>query len=256
MTVEIRPSLEADVAELPVSRALIIRGRAARRLALDPGELGRSEQVIRGVNFVIAAVALVLLAPLMLLVALLVRVTSPGPILHIQTRVGLDRRDRPWRSSETHFDRRMSDLGGRVFTIYKFRSMYVDAESRSGAVWASRHDPRITPIGRYLRKLRIDELPQLFNVLTGDMNIVGPRPERPSIFLELRDSIEDYSLRQRAKPGITGWAQVNQAYDTCLDDVRSKVRYDLEYIRDRHVGRDLRIMLRTIPVMLGRRHGW
>ena len=107
-----------------------------------------------------------------------------------------------------------------------------------------------------MRKLRVDELPQLFNVINGDMNIVGPRPERPSIFSQLRVEVVDYSLRQRTKPGITGWAQVNQSYDTSLDDVRRKVRYDLEYLQRKGVREDLRIMAKTVPVVLFRRGGW
>ena len=127
-----------------------------------------------------------------------------------------------------------------------------DAE-KNGAVWATKNDPRITPIGRVLRKTRLDELPQLFNVLRGDMNIVGPRPERPSIFLRLSQDIPEYRMRQRAKPGITGLAQISQAYDSCLDDVRNKVRYDLEYISRQSLAEDLRIMIKTVPVMLLRR---
>ena len=107
-----------------------------------------------------------------------------------------------------------------------------------------------------MRKFRIDEVPQLINVILGDMNIVGPRPERPSIFSRLRVDIDDYSLRQRAKPGITGWAQVNHSYDTSLDDVRTKVRYDLEYLERQSVREDLRIMARTVPVMIFRKGGW
>jgi lipopolysaccharide/colanic/teichoic acid biosynthesis glycosyltransferase len=149
--------------------------------------------------------------------------------------------------------RRTADLGGRAFRIYKFRSMCVDAECGTGAVWATRNDPRVTSIGGVLRKFRLDELPQLFNVLKGDMNIVGPRPERPSIFCRLRDEIPDYSLRQRARPGITGWAQVKHTYDSCLDDVKKKVGFDLEYLRRRSLWVDLQIMARTIPVMLFRR---
>jgi lipopolysaccharide/colanic/teichoic acid biosynthesis glycosyltransferase len=134
--------------------------------------------------------------------------------------------------------------------------MCVDAECRSGAVWASRNDSRVTPVGRVLRRCRLDELPQLFNVLRGDMNIVGPRPERPSIFCRLREEIPDYPLRQRTRPGITGWAQIRQAYDTCIEDARNKVRLDLEYLQRRDLLEDLRIMLKTIPVMLFRRGGW
>ena len=139
--------------------------------------------------------------------------------------------------------------------MYKFRSMRVDAEADGRAVWAKKHDSRVTPIGGFLRKTRLDELPQLFNVIRGDMNIVGPRPERPTIFAELRRDIPEYPIRQRVKPGITGWAQINQAYDSCLDDVRSKVRYDLEYLKRQSLGMDLRIMCTTITVMLLRRGG-
>ncbi len=134
--------------------------------------------------------------------------------------------------------------------------MWVDAERTTGAVWATQNDPRITPVGRFLRQYRLDELPQLLNVLRGEMNIVGPRPERPTIFAELREHIAEYPLRQRAKPGITGLAQIHHHYDRSIDDVRTKVRYDLEYIRRRSVGEDLRIMLQTIPVILLRRGGW
>ena len=140
--------------------------------------------------------------------------------------------------------------------IYKFRTMRVNAEQPTGAVWAAKQDARVTPIGQIMRKYRIDELPQLLNVIRGEMNIVGPRPERPSIFSRLCDDIADYPLRQRAKPGITGWAQVNQAYDTSIDDVRSKVRFDLEYIERQGLAEDLRIMARTVPVMIFRRGGW
>ena len=213
----------------------------------------RSEQLNRYVNVVIAVTALVILSPLMLLVAVLVRVTSPGPIFYMQTRVGLDRR---LTKLNALYDRRMQDLGGRIFTIFKFRTMHVDAEAASGAVWASKRDPRVTWIGRYLRKTRLDELPQLFNVIRGDMNIVGPRPERPSIFARLRTDIAEYPLRQLAKPGITGWAQINHDYDQSLDDVRRKVQYDLEYIRSQSLAQDLMIMLKTVPVILLRKGGW
>jgi lipopolysaccharide/colanic/teichoic acid biosynthesis glycosyltransferase len=154
------------------------------------------------------------------------------------------------------YDPRTADLGGLPFMIYKFRTMYVGAEQRNGAVWATKEDARVTPIGRIMRKLRVDELPQLFNVIKGDMDIVGPRPERPSIFSRLRQLIADYPVRQRIRPGITGWAQINQCYDTCLDDVRRKVRYDLEYLLQRQgIREDLRIMAKTLVVML-RKGGW
>ena len=122
-----------------------------------------------------------------------------------------------------------------------------------GQVWARADDNRITPVGRVLRKLRLDELPQLWNVLRGDMNVVGPRPEQPRIFVALAEQIEGYQRRQRVRPGITGWAQINLAYDRSVDDVRQKLAFDLEYIRNQSALEDLRIMLRTPAVMLGRR---
>ena len=134
--------------------------------------------------------------------------------------------------------------------------MTVDAEREGRAVWATQNDARVTSVGRVLRRTRLDELPQLLNVIRGDMNIVGPRPERPSIFAQLRQDIPEYPLRQRARPGITGWAQINQAYDACVEDVRRKVQYDLEYLERRGVAEDVKIMLKTIPVMLFKRGGW
>jgi len=205
-------------------------------------------------NVVIASTALILVGPLMIIVAALIKLTSPGPIFYSQARVGLDRRRE--RTDQSGNDRRASDIGGVPFIIYKFRTMYVGAENPNGAVWATEGDPRVTGVGRFMRKFRIDELPQLINVIQGDMNIVGPRPERPSIFSRLRVDIADYPLRQRAKPGITGWAQVNHSYDTSVDDVRTKIRYDLEYLQRQGVREDLMIMARTVPVMIFRKGGW
>jgi lipopolysaccharide/colanic/teichoic acid biosynthesis glycosyltransferase len=213
----------------------------------------RSHMLCRAMNVVIASSALVLASPVLLVFAVLVKLTSPGPIFYTQTRVGIDRRRSSSRVGQ--YDRRARDIGGLPFIIYKFRSMYADAERQSGAIWATENDPRVTPVGRVMRKCRIDELPQLINVIRGDMNLVGPRPERPVIFSRLCVDIEEYPLRQRAKPGITGWAQINHTYDTSVDDVRAKVRYDLEYLTRQGVREDLRIMARTVPVViLGR--GW
>ena len=220
----------------------------------ESADASRSQEWMRrAVNLTIALIALVILLPIILLIGLLVRVSSRGPVLYTQTRVGLDRRKLA-RNSNNH--RRERNLGGQPFTIYKFRTMRVDAEHQSGAVWAQQQDPRVTPIGRLLRQYRLDELPQLLNVLKGEMNIVGPRPERPTIFAELREHIAEYPLRQRAKPGITGLAQINHHYDRSLEDVRTKVHYDLEYIRRQSVTEDFRIMLKTVPVILLRRGGW
>ncbi|HET8625484.1 MAG TPA: sugar transferase [Gemmatimonadales bacterium] len=212
-----------------------------------------TEMLRYAVNVCLAVVALFAVTPVMLVVAILVKLTSRGPVLYTQTRVGLDRRQgREFGGNH----RRALDIGGKPFTIYKFRTMFVDAEQNTGAVWATKDDPRITPVGRFLRQYRLDELPQLINVIRGEMNVVGPRPERPVIFAELRQNIAEYALRQRAKPGITGLAQINQHYDECLDDVRRKVEYDLEYIQRQSLVEDLKIMLKTIPVVLLRRGGW
>jgi lipopolysaccharide/colanic/teichoic acid biosynthesis glycosyltransferase len=212
-----------------------------------------SEWTRRGINLLLALIAIILALPVMLCVAVLVWLTSRGPVLYTQIRIGLDRRA---PASGTQNQRREHDLGGQPFTIYKFRTMRVDAEHGSGAVWAQQRDPRVTAVGGLLRQYRLDELPQLLNVLRGEMNIVGPRPERPAIFAELREHIAEYPLRQRARPGITGLAQINHHYDRSLDDVRTKVQYDLEYIRRQSVAEDLRIMLKTVPVILLRRGGW
>ena len=200
-----------------------------------------------------ALLALLALLPVFVLLAVLIKLTSRGPVFYLQERVGLDRRT-PDLARQNH--RRSHDLGGRPFTIYKFRTMHVDAERHSGAVWAAEADPRVTLVGRVLRQYRLDEIPQLLNVLRGEMNIVGPRPERPTIFAELREHIAEYPLRQRAKPGITGLAQISHHYDRSLDDVRTKVSFDLEYIRRQSLREDLRIMLKTLPVVLFRRGGW
>ncbi len=227
-----------------------IRGADVRSGTREDAGRPRSALASRCVNIVLAIVGLVLASPILLIVALAIKLTSPGPICYRQIRVGIDRRRRREDPATTIYDRRTCDLGGQVFRIYKFRSMRVNAERLSGAVWATADDPRVTPIGRIMRKTRIDELPQLFNVLCGDMNIVGPRPERPSFFGRLRDVIPEYPLRQRARPGITGWAQVNHRYDASVDDVRRKVELDLEYLQQQGIANDLRILVRTIPVVL------
>ena len=213
----------------------------------------RSERLSRVFNVIVAGLMLVVAAPIMLLAALAIRLTSPGPIFYTQVRVGIDRRYNRMRAIN---ERRREDLGGIPFTIYKFRSMRVDAEVNGQAVWARQDDDRVTAIGRVMRKSRVDELPQLYNVLIGDMNIVGPRPERPSIFVRLREQIDDYPIRQRVKPGITGLAQISNPYDRDLDDVRRKVYFDMEYMRRQSVVEDIKIMLRTVPVMLFRVGGW
>jgi lipopolysaccharide/colanic/teichoic acid biosynthesis glycosyltransferase len=211
-----------------------------------------SERAHRIISVVVASIGIMLTAPLMAAIAVVIRLTSRGPILYSQSRIGQDRRG----LGEYGNGRRQLDLGGRPFRIYKFRSMFETAQGKSDAVWASPNDDRVTPVGRVLRKYRLDELPQLFNVVKGDMNIVGPRPEQPKIFAQLRENIDRYQERQRVPPGITGWAQINQHYDSSFEDVKQKVTFDLEYIERRSAVEDLKIMLQTVPVIVLQKGAW
>lgn len=203
----------------------------------------------RFLNAMVAAIGLVVAAPLMLVIAILVKLTSPGPVFYRQTRIGIDRRT---DGGGNH--RRQLDLGGKPFQIYKFRTMTVQQHHEQ--VWATKNDTRVTRLGRILRQYRLDELPQLWNALKGDMNVVGPRPEQPAIFADLRQQVDRYAERQRVRPGITGWAQINHHYDQSIDDVRTKVAYDLEYIARQSVLQDFKIMLMTGPVLLFRKGAW
>jgi len=180
-------------------------------------------------SFVIGLIGLILSAPLMLGAAIAVKLSSPGPVLYRQRRVGLN---------------------GKTFTLYKFRSMYADAEARTGAVWAKVDDPRITGVGKWLRKLRLDELPQLWNVVKGDMSIVGPRPERPEFVELLASQIPYYRQRLAVKPGITGWAQINHKYGDTELDALIKLEYDLYYIKNLAASLDFYIIFHTLKVML------
>jgi sugar transferase (PEP-CTERM system associated) len=196
------------------------------------GQLGprRTSMIYQtAINLIVAAIGVVVAAPIMLLSALAVRLTSAGPVLYRQVRVGMD---------------------GIPFTLYKFRSMRADAEAATGAVWASKDDPRVTPLGRIIRKLRIDEIPQLFNVLKGEMSVVGPRPERPEMVQSLSEKIPYYRHRHCVRPGITGWAQVNYKYGDTLEDVIQKLEYDLYYIKNMSLSLDSYIIFLTIKATL------
>ena len=244
----------------PISAAGTVIRQSEVAVSLSPSAAHveprtRSELAGRVLNVLVASIALVIASPVILLAAILIKLTSRGPVFYRQVRVGIDERARR-NDGAAQDDRRARNLGGRVFSIYKLRTMYIDAEAASGAVWAKQGDCRVTPVGRVLRKFRIDEVPQLLNVIQNTMSIVGPRPERPSIFAKLSQDIEEYAIRPRARPGITGWAQINHTYDSCVEDVRTKVRYDLEYLRRQSVAQDVMIMAKTLPVMLLRKGGW
>jgi exopolysaccharide biosynthesis polyprenyl glycosylphosphotransferase len=181
------------------------------------------------INSLIAAVGLLAALPLMLATAVAVRLSSPGPILYRQVRVGFN---------------------GQPFTLYKFRSMRADAEALTGAVWASKDDPRITRVGKVIRRIRFDELPQLFNVIKGEMAIVGPRPERPEFVRALSEQIPYYRQRHCVRPGITGWAQINHKYGDTLEDTIIKLEYDLYYIKNMSFSLDTYIVFHTLKTML------
>jgi sugar transferase (PEP-CTERM system associated) len=180
-------------------------------------------------SILLALILTIVFAPVMLIVAILVKLTSRGPVFHRQQRVGLN---------------------DTTFTVYKFRSMYVDAEARTGPVWATKDDPRVTPVGKWLRRLRLDEVPQLLNVLKGEMSLVGPRPERPEFVSSLSEKIPFYSYRHCVKPGITGWAQINYKYGDTLEDTIIKLEYDLYYIKNLALSLDTFIIFHTMKVML------
>jgi len=182
----------------------------------------------RFLDVVVSAVGLVVLTPLFVLIAALIRLDSPGPILFRQLRVG---------------------LRGRLFLIWKFRSMHHDAE-KSGPRWAQANDPRISRVGRWLRKTRFDELPQLVNVLRGEMSLVGPRPERPVFVQDLRSAIPFYDIRHTVRPGITGWAQVKFRYGASQEDAHRKLQYDLYYVKNISFLLDLKILAYTIRVVM------
>jgi lipopolysaccharide/colanic/teichoic acid biosynthesis glycosyltransferase len=192
----------------------------------------RTEIVKRAVDMTLAAAGLAITLPAMLAVAIAVRLDSRGPVLFAQERVGRD---------------------GLPFTLYKFRSMKSDAEEATGPVWASADDPRITRVGRFLRRIRLDELPQLFNVLAGHMSLVGPRPERPVFVEDLARQIPYYHQRHIVKPGLTGWAQINYPYGNTVEDALQKLQYDLFYIKNQSLLFDLSILFNTVKIVILRK---
>lgn len=226
--------------------------------ALPDRRLDSTYQVLgkRFLDVILSVAALVLFSPLMLVVAVLIKATSPGPVLFKQERVGINRRlgDRRRKNLPVAQDRRRKDRRvlvnfGKPFTIYKFRTMRADAE-REKPLWASKNDPRITTLGRILRKTRIDEIPQFVNVIKGEMSIVGPRPERAFFIGKAEKEIPRFQLRLYAKPGITGLAQVKLGYTNDTEGLRKKLEWDLEYLRRLNLSTDLKILFQTLAVVL------
>ncbi len=206
--------------------------RPSTFLYSDGFRMKASQQALRRLaSMIAAALGLLLCLPLFPFIILAIRLTSPGPIFFRQTRVG---------------------LGGAPFQVVKFRTMYTNAEA-AGARWASKDDPRVTSVGRFMRKTRIDEIPQLWNILRGDMDFVGPRPERPEFTPMLSESLPFYYLRHLIRPGLTGWAQVRYGYGATMAENREKLEYDLYYIKHMSLGLDLLIMFETIKTIVRRR---
>ena len=202
-----------------------------------PVAQGRAPALVavkRVIDLFAASLVLILSAPLTMVVAALIKLEDGGPSFFRQQRVGQH---------------------GAVFTLCKFRSMRVDAEAETGPVWAQADDPRVTRVGRWIRLLHIDEIPQVWNVLRGEMSFVGPRPERPEFVTELESLIPFYEFRHAVRPGITGWAQVNCPYGATVEDAREKLAYDLDYLRNFSVRMDFIIMIRTLEIIVFGRGG-
>ena len=180
---------------------------------------------------VVALIGAILSLPIAIVTAILIKIDSRGPVLYKQERVGKN---------------------GRIFTLMKFRSMRVDAE-KDGPVWASNRDDRMTRLGRIIRKIRVDEIPQFWNILRGDMNFVGPRPERPHFIAQLAQEIPYYEQRHLIAPGLTGWAQIKYPYGASIEDARQKLQYDLYYIKKQSLTLDATIMFETIKTILSGR---
>ena len=217
-TISITDATQVTISDLHGMPLVSVRDAALR---------GWRSALKRVVDVLVSGTVLVFASPVLLFLALLVKLSSPGPVFYAQERVGLN---------------------GKSFWVLKYRSMRTDAESKTGPIWASRGDSRATPLGRFLRRSSLDELPQFINVLMGDMSIVGPRPERPVFVEQFSQSIPDYWKRHWEKAGLTGWAQVNGLRgDTSIEE---RTAYDLWYVENWNLWLDFKIMLRTIPAML------
>ena len=226
MVVDIRSFYEHVVQRLPLSQ--INDEWLLQTEGFSLNTRGSLRRLKRALDVLISLLLLIPAAPIMLITAIIVRLESPGPVIYKQDRVGLFEKE---------------------FTVYKFRSMRADAE-KNGAVWASAKDARVTKFGKFIRKVRIDELPQIWNILKGDMSFIGPRPERMAFVTKLKETIPYYSLRHTVKPGLTGWAQVCYPYGASEEDARRKLEYDLYYIKNMSILLDINIVFKTVGVVL------
>ena len=199
-------------------------------IEISPEPMPLWEKAIKRIlDIAISTIVLIVFMPVLVVIGILIKATSKGPAIFKQKRVGRNE---------------------KIFTILKFRTMFEDAEAESGPTWASENDPRITPLGIWLRRMRIDEIPQLMNVIKGDMSLVGPRPERSHFVDQFRAQIPLYTRRLRVRPGITGWAQVKWKYDSSFDDVKEKTKYDLYYVENVSLKMDAKILINTLITMI------
>ena len=226
MVVDIRSFYEHVVKSLPISQ--ITEEWLLQNEGFNLNTRGSLRRLKRALDVLCSLILLIPTAPIMLLTAIAIRLESPGPVIYKQDRVGLFEKE---------------------FTVYKFRSMRTDAE-KNGAVWAMKNDTRVTRVGRFIRKVRIDELPQIWNILKGDMSFIGPRPERMQFVQELKKEIPYYSIRHTVKPGLTGWAQVCYPYGASVEDSLHKLEYDLYYIKNISILLDITIIMKTVGVVL------
>jgi len=232
------PVTETQIAQLPLS-AIGHAPEPATFILFLGGITGMMVRFVRKsftkfkryMDISLSTLGVLVTAPVMIFVAILIKLTSKGPIIYRQKRVGEN---------------------GRIFRIYKLRTMRIDAEKGTGAVWAKKNDPRVTPFGKLLRKTSLDELPQFLNVLLGQMSLVGPRPERPEFVAELTKQIPFYGQRHVVPPGLTGWAQVRYAYGASVEDAMEKLQYDLFYIKNRSLALNLYILFETLKTVVVR----
>jgi exopolysaccharide biosynthesis polyprenyl glycosylphosphotransferase len=220
---------EAEKSTLIGSNELIVPVYTEKKFSFSNYKLLYLTGIKRFLDLIFSVLFFVIGLPFYIIFGLLIKLDSNGPVLFKQIRTGLQ---------------------NNVFLLYKFRSMCFLAEAKTGPVWTAQNDPRITKVGQFLRRFRLDELPQLLNVLKGDMSLVGPRPERPFFVKKLNQEYPFYMRRLKVRPGITGLAQIKHPYDEHLEDVREKLRYDLYYIENMGLWLDLKIMIRTVRVML------
>ena len=220
---------EAEKSTLIGSNELIVPVYTEKKFSFSNYKLLYLTGIKRFLDLIFSVLFFVIGLPFYIIFGLLIKLDSNGPVLFKQIRTGLQ---------------------NNVFLLYKFRSMCFLAEAETGPVWTAQNDPRITKVGQYLRRFRLDEFPQLLNVLKGDMSLVGPRPERPFFVEKLKQEYPFYMRRLKVRPGITGWAQIKHPYDEQLEDVREKLRYDFYYIENVSLWLDLKIIIRTVRVML------